>query len=275
MASGESVVERPPKNRSVKNPLLVITDEESREWFRRLPLPEECLEIILPWQAACCLLRTAYDLVVIDLDAEPEIALHFLNDFKGRNPSSPALVLVSPPAEEIKFRALQLGARDCWIKPVDGNELRDWVRHLLSLKRQNPVSRDRLDNAPYPEFCQTMADRCRSLPEGMIRVLRHMEKHLSDDLDLAGLARVAGMSRHHFCRSFKRYFGLTPIRFLNYLKVQRAKRILMENGLSLSTVAMKAGFNDYGSFCKYFRQFEQMTPSGYRHARLEPSKENR
>ncbi len=97
------------------------------------------------------------------------------------------------------------------------------------------------------------------------RVRDYMEAHLADDLELADLAGVAGLSRSHFIRSFQRETGLTPHAFLTDRRFRAAKRLL-ERGEAPGEVATACGFFDQSHLNRIFKARMGVTPGVYRAA---------
>ncbi len=61
------------------------------------------------------------------------------------------------------------------------------------------------------------------------------------------------MSKFHFCRIFKKYVGITPMQYAINMRLKKAMTLLQRKDLSISTVAMKAGFRDLSEFNKQFK----------------------
>ena len=98
------------------------------------------------------------------------------------------------------------------------------------------------------------------------RPLRHAKEFLSTDLDrkisLADVARVAGLSRYHFLRMFKRETGLPPHLFRTLRRIDRAKQLL-RNGEPPVQTALAVGFSDQSHFTNTFRKYTGATPGQY------------
>jgi transcriptional regulator of acetoin/glycerol metabolism/AraC-like DNA-binding protein len=101
-------------------------------------------------------------------------------------------------------------------------------------------------------------------PGAMRRVLKHVETHLSESIDLAELAAIAGLSVFHFARQFKQAAGVTPHHYLVEKRVERAREMLARTDLSLSEIAIATGFSDQSHFARHFRQMLGMTPGQFR-----------
>ncbi len=84
------------------------------------------------------------------------------------------------------------------------------------------------------------------------------------------LATVSGVSSAHFARSFKEAFGTPPHRYLLTRRVERATAMLRDTDLSVTEVALQAGWRSLGSFSRTFRDITGESPSAVRH-REQPS----
>ena len=95
-------------------------------------------------------------------------------------------------------------------------------------------------------------------------VLRYIELHAADELDLDTLAGVAIMSKYHFLRSFRHVVGMTPYRFLLDLRLRRTAVRLATSAAPVSAVAFESGFGDLSTFNARFRRTFGMSPTAFR-----------
>ncbi len=93
-----------------------------------------------------------------------------------------------------------------------------------------------------------------------------MKSGLRASVTVKDLAQAAQMSASHFNRMFKRYTGYSPMDYLRALRVQKARELLADPGLSIKQVAGLSGFGDPFVFSKTFRRVDGLTPSAYREA---------
>lgn len=89
----------------------------------------------------------------------------------------------------------------------------------------------------------------------------------SRPITLAELAQAASLSKYHFLRNFRAFTGVTPARYLNRLRVERAQQILRrESELPLSDVAQLVGFSEPAALSRAFQRLVGVRPGGYRAA---------
>lgn len=101
-------------------------------------------------------------------------------------------------------------------------------------------------------------------PAVLRRVKDHIEAHLDTDLGLETLAALAGLSVHHFARSFRQSIGTSPHRFILQRRIKRAAELLINTGMPLSEIALSVGFNEASHFSRSFRDHEGLAPSEFR-----------
>jgi AraC family transcriptional regulator len=90
-------------------------------------------------------------------------------------------------------------------------------------------------------------------------------------LPLNDIAAAANLSPFHFLRVFKLVTGQTPHRFLNTVRVDRARRYLERGDLSITEIARLCGFASPSRLAIAFRQTTGVSPSAYRMERNKPT----
>jgi AraC-like DNA-binding protein len=96
------------------------------------------------------------------------------------------------------------------------------------------------------------------------RARDHIDRRYAAELDLAGLAAVAGVSKYHFARSFEAAYGETPIRYLTRRRIERAQDLLRAANLTVTEICMAVGFSSLGSFSTRFSALVGESPTQYR-----------
>jgi len=93
----------------------------------------------------------------------------------------------------------------------------------------------------------------------------YIDANYARNISLAELAAVADLSPFHLNRVFRSAIGLPPHRYLEQLRVRRA-RALLGGALPLSQVALDSGFVDQSHFTRHFKRHFGVTPGQYRRA---------
>jgi AraC family transcriptional regulator len=108
-------------------------------------------------------------------------------------------------------------------------------------------------------------DELRSYSEGLSKrklhqAIAYMHDRLSENISLAKIAQEIDMSQYHFCRLFKQSTGLSPHQYLIRQRVERAIKLLHQNKLSISEVALAVGFCDQSRLNRYLKRLTGLTP---------------
>jgi len=103
-------------------------------------------------------------------------------------------------------------------------------------------------------------------PAVLARVKDSIADRLGEEIPLAELARVAGLSRAHLCRAFRASTGTTLHRWQTEARVERAKALMLRGDLPLADVAAATGFCDQSHFTTVFRRMVGATPAAWRRA---------
>lgn len=78
------------------------------------------------------------------------------------------------------------------------------------------------------------------------------------------IARLAGMSKFHFIREFKKATGITPGKYIVHRKITLAKELLHNRKMTIKEIAFKVGFNDADYFSKAFKKYTGSKPKVFR-----------
>ena len=99
----------------------------------------------------------------------------------------------------------------------------------------------------------------------MQRVLDHIERNLDGNLDLDELSSVAAFSKFHFHRQFTATFGLSVHRYVQLSRMKRASyQLAYRDAISVTEIAMDAGYEAPDAFARAFRQRFEQSPSQFR-----------
>ncbi len=100
-------------------------------------------------------------------------------------------------------------------------------------------------------------------------VERFINDHIADPVRVADLARHAKMSTSTFAHAYPRLAGEPPYCTVRRLRLEAAKRFLLQDGLSVKECAERLGFSSEFHFSRLFKRLEGLSPTRYRHVLTE------
>ncbi len=98
----------------------------------------------------------------------------------------------------------------------------------------------------------------------LTQVLEYIQVHLDQDIRLADLAALTGMSQYHFCRLFKCSLEVTPHQYVMQQRIERSKRLLKQKGVAIADIALMCGFKTQSHLTTLFRKSTGITPKSFR-----------
>jgi two-component system response regulator YesN len=98
------------------------------------------------------------------------------------------------------------------------------------------------------------------------QVISYLEQHLHETVTLQELADIACFSPSYLSRKFKEEFGMNCINYLNYLKINEAKKLLLRSNLSIKEIAYTLGYNDANYFARVFKKETGINASKYKNS---------
>lgn len=94
------------------------------------------------------------------------------------------------------------------------------------------------------------------------RALEYIHERLGDSITLDALADFADLDKFHLCRGFRAQIGLPPHAYPTYLRIARAKELLLR-GVRASDLAPLVGLHDQAQLTRHFRRLVGTTPARY------------
>jgi AraC-like DNA-binding protein len=88
----------------------------------------------------------------------------------------------------------------------------------------------------------------------LILVKNHIENHLDRNLNVPEIERLSGLSWNYIITEFKKAFGTTPMQFLIWARISKAKELALQSPLSFGEIAARVGYNDIHAFGKMFKK---------------------
>jgi len=102
-------------------------------------------------------------------------------------------------------------------------------------------------------------------PDARVRVARtYIQDHLREKLSVDAIASDAGVSTSRLTQLFRQETGMTPIAFLEFQRLTRAKQLLTRTTLSIGMIAEETGFENAFYFTQRFKKHTGLTPTDFR-----------
>lgn len=193
----------------------------------------------------------------------PEIdGLQMLEALARRGPL-PVIIVISGHAEfDYARKALQFGAFDYMLKPIDKDILLETVQRALQLEagRERTQAMEKLVDSKLLEVGRSEARLGAPIKEA----IGYIEAHLEEPISMKQIADLMHLNASYFSVLFKEQTGVTFSDYLTRVRLQKAKELLVSTRLSISDIAEKVGYGTSKYFIKVFKDNEGSSPRQYR-----------
>jgi AraC family transcriptional regulator, regulatory protein of adaptative response / methylphosphotriester-DNA alkyltransferase methyltransferase len=112
--------------------------------------------------------------------------------------------------------------------------------------------------------------RCKpnglSLPdeEWIQQIIEWVDQHYQDQLTLEKLAEISHGSPYHLQRTFKRIKGMSPLEYIQQVRISHAIHDLVNSDKSVTEIGMAVGLMNSAYFVTLFKKKTNCTPTEYR-----------
>ena|GEM_PF-1850992 len=173
------------------------------------------------------------------------------SDLFGLYPFGKVIKLKDAERYEQKFDEL----RSVWLQ--EANEHRSLLSSFLVFSLINEV----MDSARMGGM-RTPKDFY--ITDRFNNVLQYIEAHLAEPITRDELAQIHHMNPVYFSRAFKEIYGVTPMKMVKKLRLQKSRRYLETTDDSIESIASKCGFCDASHYNHAFRSVYTISPSQHR-----------
>lgn len=199
------------------------------------------------------------ELLVTDLRMPVMDGLELISAVAKYHPYAKILIVSGHEDFEYARKAISCGVKGYLLKPVKEAELRAALAAVGDeLEEDEGVVDGRLcrsEGRPGDE-------------EAVAEIERFIKSHFRTEVDLETLARAVGLSPSQMCKLFRKRRDETPVRYLQALRMNEAKRLLSQlRDLDIKAVGELVGYPDQFYFSRTFKRATGMSPSEFRASR--------
>jgi len=175
---------------------------------------------------------------------------------------STAVVIVAPCGTEepcMCMEAFKRGARDYIKKPLSADVILGRIEILLTgtdgsrERREVPSPAEAMQGGQYPDIPSHLLD-------GVLKVRNFVAQNYFESLSLAAACKMAAISKTYFCRFFKDITGHSLRSYHHAVRVRMAEKLLSDNKLSVTDVAIRLGYNDSNYFSTIYKKITGISP---------------
>ncbi|MDF2539789.1 MAG: response regulator [Herbinix sp.] len=96
------------------------------------------------------------------------------------------------------------------------------------------------------------------------QAVNYIEYHFAEKISLEDVAKELNISKHYLCSAFKKETGENMTLYINKIRIEKAKQILLEPDIKVKEIFERVGYSDQQYFSKVFKKITGMTVNEYK-----------
>lgn len=145
---------------------------------------------------------------------------------------------------------------------------------LLDLSRQETSYQSRMIDYALSllileisqELIELRTQKLPSIPPTILQVMEWVKSNYYANITLTDIAKEIGYNADYLSSLFKQSTGISFVSYINQIRIDHSKSLLINYNITIKEVAYSCGFTDEKYYMKQFKKREGMTPSQYKKA---------
>ena len=190
------------------------------------------------------------DIILTDIMMPGMDGFELIEWIKANSYNCEVIILTAYGTFEYARKALDYGVTGYLLKPVNEAELKELINKAIYNLNQNSKQADHINAVNY------------SLPVRL--ACEYIEKNFQENINLNKISNYVSLSKNYFCNIFKKETGITIWDYLIRIRMEEAKRMLLETEQKTYEISEKVGYDDPSYFGRLFKKYTGFTPIEFR-----------
>lgn len=104
----------------------------------------------------------------------------------------------------------------------------------------------------------------KQIEPNIIKAIKYIDKHYTDDISLDHIAETVHMSKYYFCRKFHSTTGATVLEYLNNVRLTKVHNLLLNTQMNIDEIATATGFSSAVNLTRAFKKVYGNSPRDFR-----------
>jgi AraC family transcriptional regulator, transcriptional activator for feuABC-ybbA operon len=96
------------------------------------------------------------------------------------------------------------------------------------------------------------------------KAIEYIEKKFMNTIRIEELCQCVNLNESNMIKLFKNNLGRTPVDYINQVRINKAKELLLHTNGTIKEIAFQTGFSDEFYFSRVFKKMEGKSPRGFR-----------
>ena len=190
------------------------------------------------------------DIILTDIMMPGMDGFELIEWIKANSYNCEVIILTAYGTFEYARKALDYGVTGYLLKPINEAELKELINKAIYNISQNSKQADHINAVNY------------SLPVRL--ACEYIEKNFQENINLNKISNYVSLSKNYFCNIFKKETGITIWDYLIRIRMEEAKKMLLETEQKTYEISERVGYDDPSYFGRLFKKYTGFTPIEFR-----------
>ena len=195
-------------------------------------------------------------IILIDINMPGMKGLDVIEMVKPYIPDSKIIIISGHDDFQYAQRALQLGAFDYLLKPINKKQLIDVIKKAIENIKKN-------DTDNLEELYEVKLDNGKAIASKAIEYIK--ENYKDSELNLSSLSKKFHVSESYMTRIIKKKINKSFSTYITELRMEEAMKLLSRReDIMVGQVAEIVGYSSHHYFCRVFKNYTNLSPLEYK-----------
>ncbi|MCY9555289.1 AraC family transcriptional regulator [Paenibacillus apiarius] len=152
------------------------------------------------------------------------------------------------------------------------------IENNMAREIMNEIKKVDFDSSKIEKMTYELIDSCfekeyisrnetefvKKIDSRLLIVNRYIRKNYSQPLTLSDLSEIINCNPVYLCNTYSKVFNTTPMRYLQTIRMLKAKELILNTNLNISDISKGIGYISISQFCNTFKKYYNMSPGNYR-----------
>lgn len=235
--------------------LLMIDDEQTSFEIVKATMDWDSMDFHLEYaesaaQAMEKIKQDMPDIILTDIMMPGVDGFELIEWIKTNSYNCEIIILTAYGTFDYARKALDYGVTGYLLKPINETELEELIKKACYNINHNSRHEENTSAVNY------------TLPVRM--ACKYIENNFQENINLDKISNYVSLSKNYFCNIFKKETGVTIWDYLIRIRMEEAKRMLLETAQKTYEISERVGYDDPSYFGRLFKKYTGFTPSDYR-----------
>ncbi|MEY8000170.1 response regulator [Clostridium sp. Mt-5] len=200
------------------------------------------------------------DIILMDIRMPKKSGLDAQREIIDFLPNVKTIILTAYEKFDYAKEAIEYGVSNYILKPVKPNDLKLAVTKVINSIEKLDSSNANNNNKSKVSYENT-ADSCENTIKA---ILKYIDNNFNNQINLTSVANFVHLNPQYLSRFFKQKTGVTFIQYITKLRLEKAKKLLINTDKSITQIALEIGYLDAAYFSKVFLRNENLSPHKFK-----------